>query len=377
MAENGKTKIILTIIIGLFGVMCFGFALTVTQKYKSARDKVTVLERKIEVGKEEVLKIPKLEEKLFAAEDSAKGALGEMESLQEEFDEQTEEFEEMEEELESVKEELAAASEGEEGESTGGDFSEELITANEQIESLNEENSGLAEKNAKLEKEKSDLEAELETSHANTESDSGDESSDDKPAPIIKKIIIKTSGGTFNGAYSVDPGAGGHVPVIDVHRGLGNTFVKNTDETTDVKKSDDACTKKCSGKSIKCLTNTINSSLTELTSLANASESRLTRIGENSITSVKFKKASENQAKVSAVLNKVLESYTSLSNLIANCEKLTSWERENAKNSLEKRISLYITQLSAINAAGNFNTDSNVNLLLSKIQSEQKYFNKI
>ena len=220
MAENGKTKIILTIIIGLFGVMCFGFALTVTEKYKTARDKVTVLEKNVEAGKEEVLKIPAIREEMFAAQDSAKSAQSELEEQTEELDEMTEEYDAMEEELASVKEELASVAESSnDGEEGGSEVLDELTA---ELESARDEVAALTDTNNALQ------------SKLNSGGAAGSSGDASGPAIIVKTKIVtvaKGGSGTFNGGYSVDPGSSNSVLVpIDLHRGLGDEFIKHAEQ---------------------------------------------------------------------------------------------------------------------------------------------------
>ncbi len=403
MAENGKTKIILTIIIGLFGVMCFGFALTVTEKYKSARDKVTVLERNIEAGKEEVLKVPAIREQLFAAEDSAKAAQGELEEVTEELDELTEEYETMEEELASAKEELESAG----GESEEGG-SEELEALSSELEEVNGRVAALTEEKEELQSRLEDAEntvASLEAASAAEGDSSGHAAA---PTTIVKTKIVTVvkagSGGTFNGQYSVDPNAEkSFLAPITLHRGLGKEFVAGADKEKCeggencsskncpitlhrglgkeyvAKPCKEKCEsgKNCSENSVFCLIKEVNAHLDALNGAANAHESIRSRIGENSIKTVKATKASAVQKCVANKLNELLKSYTALCDIVANCDKLTTWDRGNAKSSLEKRISVYVGQLLSINETGEFNTDEDVKLLLSKIQTEQKYFSKI
>lgn len=374
MAENGKTKIILTIIIGLFGVMCFGFALTVTQKYKAARDNANTLTQKMDASKKELLKIPELEGKMFEAVDRAKGAVSELESVQEELEEVNTQLEEVQGELDALKEGGVAEESGSDGEESGdsSELASALDSAKEKIESLTSEKEELL---SKLQ----EAESAVANADANVSS-----TAEPKIVTVVKTVSVSTGGGTFNGQYSIDPGAGSKVRTIALHRGLGSEFVK-TVPASNAKTQCGACGEsKCDGKSPcpaecagkHCLIKRINARLTELNSYANAHESIRTRIGENSINTVTSVKAKASQEKISSALTELLESYVKLCNIVSNCDKLTTWERGNASCSLNKRVSVYVSKLALMNESGKFSIDQDVKLLLSKLGGEQKYFSK-
>lgn len=71
-----KTKAIMVVLVGLFGLLCVGFAVSVTEKYQLQKERVHGLERQLRAGRSEVLKIPALMQNL-----------GEVKSLQKETEE--------------------------------------------------------------------------------------------------------------------------------------------------------------------------------------------------------------------------------------------------------------------------------------------------
>lgn len=334
MAKNGKTKLILTVIIGLFGVMCFGFALTVTDKYKTARDKVANLERKFEAGKNELLKVPELKEKVIVAEEEAKGAREELESVQEELDETSEELDEVTEEFENLK---SGIEEGtlvaEEGELTS-----ELEEAKGQIESLSSDL-------VSAERTISDLRARRGT--------------------VSGSEVV---GFTFDGLYNVDPKAKKQ-DIKEVHRGLAyHRRVESIVETVTGEGKDPV-------QMVKKHLDTINARISELLTYASEKRTRRDRIGVNAYASGPTQKIREEQDKITNALNDVLENYTNIYKVISDCGLYTSWKRGFAKSSLSKRVSNYIGLLLSKNQSGEFGSDDrDVKLLLSKIQNEQKYF---
>ncbi|MGR3318280.1 MAG: hypothetical protein ACUZ8O_07330 [Candidatus Anammoxibacter sp.] len=339
MAEKGKTKIIITVIIGLFGIMCFGFALTVTDKYKTARNKANDLEIKFAAGKEELLKIPALKEKVIVAEEAAKGATGEMESLQEELDEAIEELDAITEELESLQSgEGSAVAEGDDEEA---DDSE---SGSEEIETLRDE---LAAAETTI----NDLRSKLSTASSHA----------------TRTIVI---GGTFNGQYSVDPkGKKVETIVKELHRGLDYHRTRVLPPTKEVC---DECKPK---HIIKKQIAVINVKIEELLTYTSNETTRRDRIGANAYVSRVTKISLEKQNKITNALNAVLVNYTNALKTISDCKLYSSLQRGQAKSALNKRISNYIGVLISKNQSGEFSTDDqDVKLLLSKLQTEQKYF---
>jgi hypothetical protein len=69
---NTKTKAVMVVLVGLFGLLCVGFAVSVTEKYRLQKERVHGLERQLGAGKKEVLKVPELMESLDKTETAKK-----------------------------------------------------------------------------------------------------------------------------------------------------------------------------------------------------------------------------------------------------------------------------------------------------------------
>ena len=65
---NTKAKAIMVVLVGLFGLLCVGFAVSVTEKYRLQKERVHALERQLGAGRKEVLKVPELMENLDKTE---------------------------------------------------------------------------------------------------------------------------------------------------------------------------------------------------------------------------------------------------------------------------------------------------------------------
>ncbi|MDO8140843.1 MAG: hypothetical protein Q6358_05040 [Candidatus Brocadiales bacterium] len=65
---NMKAKAVMVVLVGLFGLLCVGFAVSVTEKYKLQKERVHALERQLGAGRKEVLKVPELMENLDKVE---------------------------------------------------------------------------------------------------------------------------------------------------------------------------------------------------------------------------------------------------------------------------------------------------------------------
>ncbi len=65
---NTKAKAIMVVLVGVFGLLCVGFAVSVTEKYKLQKERVHGLERQLSAGRKEVLKVPELMDNLDKAE---------------------------------------------------------------------------------------------------------------------------------------------------------------------------------------------------------------------------------------------------------------------------------------------------------------------
>lgn len=57
---NTKAKAIMVVLVGLFGLLCVGFGVSVTEKYRLQKERVHGLERQLGAGRKEVLKVPEL-----------------------------------------------------------------------------------------------------------------------------------------------------------------------------------------------------------------------------------------------------------------------------------------------------------------------------
>jgi len=69
---NMKAKAVMVVLVGLFGLLCVGFAVSVTEKYKLQKERVHTLERQLGAGRKEVLKVPELIENLDKVETAKK-----------------------------------------------------------------------------------------------------------------------------------------------------------------------------------------------------------------------------------------------------------------------------------------------------------------
>ncbi len=65
---NMKAKAVMVVLVGLFGLLCVGFAVSVTEKYRLQKERVHALERQLGAGRKEVLKVPELMENLDKTE---------------------------------------------------------------------------------------------------------------------------------------------------------------------------------------------------------------------------------------------------------------------------------------------------------------------
>src|SRR3989339_2078329 len=65
---NTKSKAIMVVLVGLFGLLCVGFAVSVTEKYRLQKERVHALERQLGAGRKEMLKVPELMENLDKTE---------------------------------------------------------------------------------------------------------------------------------------------------------------------------------------------------------------------------------------------------------------------------------------------------------------------
>lgn len=59
-----KAKAVMVVLVGFFGLLCVGFGVSVTEKYRLQKERVHALERQLRAGRSEVLKVPDLMENL-------------------------------------------------------------------------------------------------------------------------------------------------------------------------------------------------------------------------------------------------------------------------------------------------------------------------
>lgn len=71
---NMKAKAIMVVLVGFFGLLCVGFGVSVTEKYRLQKERVHGLERQLSAGRKEVLKVPELMENLDKVEVAKKEA---------------------------------------------------------------------------------------------------------------------------------------------------------------------------------------------------------------------------------------------------------------------------------------------------------------
>ena len=65
---NTKAKAIMVVLVGVFGLLCVGFGVSVTEKYRLQKERVHGLERQLSAGRKEVLKVPELMENIEKVE---------------------------------------------------------------------------------------------------------------------------------------------------------------------------------------------------------------------------------------------------------------------------------------------------------------------
>lgn len=73
MSSCSKSKAVMVVLVGIFGLLCVGFAVSVTEKYKLQKERVHALERQLGAGRKEVLKVPELMENLDKVAAEKKG----------------------------------------------------------------------------------------------------------------------------------------------------------------------------------------------------------------------------------------------------------------------------------------------------------------
>ncbi|MFO0793881.1 MAG: hypothetical protein U0586_07440 [Candidatus Brocadiaceae bacterium] len=57
---GSKAKAVMVVLVGVFGLLCVGFGVSVTEKYRLQKERVHALEKQLRAGRTEVLKVPDL-----------------------------------------------------------------------------------------------------------------------------------------------------------------------------------------------------------------------------------------------------------------------------------------------------------------------------
>ena len=73
---GSKAKAVMVVLVGVFGLLCVGFGVSVTEKYRLQKERVHALEKQLRAGRTEVLKIPDLMENLDKVEVAKKEVEG-------------------------------------------------------------------------------------------------------------------------------------------------------------------------------------------------------------------------------------------------------------------------------------------------------------
>ena len=73
---GSKAKAVMVVLVGVFGLLCVGFGVSVTEKYRLQKERVHALERQLRAGRTEVLKVPDLMENLDKVEVAKKEVEG-------------------------------------------------------------------------------------------------------------------------------------------------------------------------------------------------------------------------------------------------------------------------------------------------------------
>jgi chromosome segregation ATPase len=73
---GSKAKAVMVVLVGVFGLLCVGFGVSVTEKYRLQKERVHALEKQLRAGRTEVLKIPDLMDNLDKVEVAKKEVEG-------------------------------------------------------------------------------------------------------------------------------------------------------------------------------------------------------------------------------------------------------------------------------------------------------------
>ncbi|MCF6156177.1 MAG: hypothetical protein E3K36_13255 [Candidatus Brocadia sp.] len=151
---NTKAKAIMVVLVGLFGLLCVGFAVSVTEKYRLQKERVHGLERQLGAGRKEVLKVPELMENLDKVEAAKKEVEDKFTACATEKDDLTAKVAELQKEVDTfgaIKAAVGVQISGlqatiQEQQGKVGELEGERNTLAERIASLEEESKGIAEK---------------------------------------------------------------------------------------------------------------------------------------------------------------------------------------------------------------------------------------
>lgn len=151
---NSKAKAIMVVLVGVFGLLCVGFAVSVTEKYRIQKERVHTLERQLGAGRKEVLKVPELIENLDKVETAKKETEEKFTACASEKEELTAKAAELQKEVDTfgaVKAAVGVQINGlqntiQEQQNKLNELESERDKLSEQIASLEEEKNQIAEK---------------------------------------------------------------------------------------------------------------------------------------------------------------------------------------------------------------------------------------
>ncbi len=144
----------MVVLVGVFGLLCVGFAVSVTEKYRIQKERVHTLERQLGAGRKEVLKVPELIENLDKVETAKKETEEKFTACASEKEELTAKAAELQKEVDTfgaVKAAVGVQINGlqntiQEQQNKLNELESERDKLSEQIASLEEEKNQIAEK---------------------------------------------------------------------------------------------------------------------------------------------------------------------------------------------------------------------------------------
>lgn len=141
----------MVVLVGLFGLLCVGFGVSVTQKYRVQKDRVHTLEGQLGAGRKEVLKIPELVENLGKIEAEKKEAEEKLTTFASEKDDLAAKAAELQKEVDTFGAIKVAV-----GVQIGG-LQKTITQQQNRLIDIEEEKEKLAEQLASLEEESSEI----------------------------------------------------------------------------------------------------------------------------------------------------------------------------------------------------------------------------